>query len=114
MSRSITESVLGLRLTGEPEEARLHFAPWLPGDWKEFKVHYRFRETMYHIIVRPAFAANAAMIVSMDGVTQPEPTIPLLDDRREHQVEVRLVSRPVPAEIFEAKIPAPAPGDATT
>jgi cellobiose phosphorylase len=91
MYRLIMESLLGLRLTAEPQQARLHFAPCLPADWKEFKLHYRYRETTYHITVRQAFAANAATTVSMDGTMQPEPTIPLLDDRREHQVEVSLM-----------------------
>ena len=47
MYRLIVESLLGLRL----EVDKLHFAPCLPADWKEFKLHYRYRETVYHIAV---------------------------------------------------------------
>ena len=45
--RLIVESLLGLRL----EVDRLHVAPCFPANWQEFKVHYRYRETVYHIVV---------------------------------------------------------------
>ena len=47
MYRPIMESLLGLRL----EIEKLHFAPTFPTDWTGFKVHYRFRETVYHVTV---------------------------------------------------------------
>jgi len=31
------------------EVDKLRFTPCLPADWKTFKVHYRYRETVYHI-----------------------------------------------------------------
>jgi hypothetical protein len=37
---------------------RLRFAPCLPADWAEFKVHYRYRETAYHITVSRTSAAT--------------------------------------------------------
>ncbi|HLE19382.1 MAG TPA: glycosyl hydrolase family 65 protein [Syntrophales bacterium] len=45
MYRLIVESLLGLTLTVD----RLNFAPHLPVDWEGFTVHYRYRETVYHI-----------------------------------------------------------------
>jgi cellobiose phosphorylase len=90
MYRLITESLLGLRLTADPQSSRLHFAPCLPADWQEFKLRYRYRETLYHISVRQTSGAQAGMTVGVDGVVQAEPAIPLLDDRRDHQVEVNL------------------------
>ncbi|HMA87332.1 MAG TPA: glucoamylase family protein [Burkholderiales bacterium] len=84
MYRLIVESLLGLRLTAD----RLHFAPCLPADWQQFQLHYRYRETAYHITVRQASGAQAGMTVSMDGVLRSDPTVPLVDDRREHRVEV--------------------------
>jgi cellobiose phosphorylase len=88
--RLIMESLLGLRLTAGPQFARLHFAPCLPEDWQQFKLRYRYRETTYHITVRQAADAEAAMSVQVDGVLQAEPAIALVDDRREHRVEVIL------------------------
>ena len=100
MYRLIMESLLGLRLTGDPQLSRLHFAPCLPIDWQGFQLHYRYRETVYHITVRQTSGADAGMAVSVDGVVQSDPTIPLVDDRREHQVEVSLQNQ-------KRKLPAP-------
>ena len=47
MYRLITESLLGVRLDVD----KLRFAPCLPADWPSFKIHYRYRETVYHITV---------------------------------------------------------------
>jgi cellobiose phosphorylase len=44
----IVESLLGLRL----EKDKLALNPCLPADWDGFTMHYRFRETIYHINVR--------------------------------------------------------------
>jgi cyclic beta-1,2-glucan synthetase len=85
MYRLILESLLGLRLDVD----RLHFAPCLPADWKGFKVHYRFRETVYHIDVLQMHAENGEMTVIVDGIEQNDKFIPLVDDRQEHSVEVR-------------------------
>ena len=86
MYRLIVESLLGLRL----EDANLRFAPCLPAEWEEFKLHYRYRETVYHITVRQLPAATAALHVSLDGLEQNAGTIPLVDDHQEHWVEVML------------------------
>ena len=47
MYRFIVESLLGLKL----EVDKLYIQPCLPTDWKAFKVHYRYRETVYHITI---------------------------------------------------------------
>ncbi len=86
MYRLIVESLLGLRL----EVDKLRFAPCLPADLKEFKVHYRYRETVYHIAVLQTEAANAGMTVTVDGMERDDQAIPLVDDRQEHRAEVRI------------------------
>jgi cellobiose phosphorylase len=83
MYRLITESLLGLRL----EVDRLHFEPCLPAGWAGFKVHYRYRETVYHIAILQG-PGEAAMTI--DGASRPFGAIPLVDDGREHLVELRL------------------------
>ena len=88
MYRLIVESLLGLRL----EIDKLSFAPCLPADWEMFKVHYRYRETIYHITVLQTRAGKGEMIVTVDGVEQHEKAIPLVDDHQEHSVEVRIPS----------------------
>lgn len=84
MYRLIVESLLGVRL----EHNRLRFVPCLPRDWETFKVHYRFRETMYHITVRQSDTEQHTMSVTVDGVQQADLAIQLVDDRREHSAEV--------------------------
>jgi cellobiose phosphorylase len=90
MYRLIVESLLGLRL----EVDNLRFEPCIPADWEIYKVHYRYRETIYHITVRQTPASNNKMIgetsVTIDSVEQHDNTIPLVDDRQEHSVEVRI------------------------
>jgi cellobiose phosphorylase len=86
MYRFIVESLLGLKL----EVDRLFFAPCLPLDWKTFKVHYRYRETLYHITILQAHAPNSGMAVTVDGIRQENEAIPLVDDHQEHSVEVKI------------------------
>jgi len=84
MYRLIVESLLGLRL----EVDKLRIAPCLPADWKGFTLHYRYRETVYHITVLQISDGNGETSVTVDGVEQPDKVIPLVDDRQEHSVEV--------------------------
>jgi cyclic beta-1,2-glucan synthetase len=89
MYRLIIESLLGLRL----EADKLHFAPCFNADWPEFKIHYRYRETLYHITVTQT---DGETNVTVDGIEQHDSTeqhnrtMPLIDDRQEHIVEVRV------------------------
>jgi len=86
MYRLITESLLGLRLDVD----KLYFAPCLPAAWPFFKMHYRYRETVYHITLLNKGAGNAVTRILLDGNDQPEKFLPLLDDRNEHHAEVEL------------------------
>ncbi len=90
MYRLIVESLLGLKLEGD----KLHFTPCLPADWQAFKIHYRYRETVYHIAVSQARvgdgASSAVTSVTVDGVEQHDKVIHLVDDRQEHRVEVSI------------------------
>ena len=88
MYRLIVESLLGLRL----ETDKLRFEPCLPAEWDAIKVHYRYRETTYHITVLQT-RDNSAESVIVDGVEQSGKTISLIDDRQEHLVEVRIAAR---------------------
>jgi len=84
--RLIVESLLGLKL----EVDKLRFAPCLPADWQTFKLHYRYRETVYHITVLQTPAADNQIRVTVDGIEQRDGAVPLVDDRLEHAVEVRI------------------------
>jgi cyclic beta-1,2-glucan synthetase len=88
MYRLIVESLLGLKLEGD----KLHLAPCLPVDWPMFKMQYRYRKSVYRIVVSQKREGDdgiaTAMSVTVDGVLRHDRTIPLVDDQREHSVEV--------------------------
>ncbi|MCG6912076.1 MAG: cyclic beta 1-2 glucan synthetase [Deltaproteobacteria bacterium] len=86
MYRLIVESLLGLRL----EVDKLYVAPCIPVGWEAFKVHYRYRETVYHIDVLQTGQDKGGASVTVDGVERHDKAIPLIDDRQEHSVEVRI------------------------
>ncbi|MBF0503014.1 MAG: cyclic beta 1-2 glucan synthetase, partial [Candidatus Riflebacteria bacterium] len=84
MYRLIVESLMGLRLTADT----LNFAPLLPAGWEGFTIHYRYRETVYHIVIQRGVAGGAAKVVTLDGIPQHDATINLVDDHAEHSVKV--------------------------
>jgi cyclic beta-1,2-glucan synthetase len=77
MLRLIVESLLGVERTGE----RLALAPQLPASWDGFRLHYRYRGSMYTIDVIKG--TEAGLIV--DGAPQEDTAITLVDDGRPHQ-----------------------------
>ncbi|HNT88424.1 MAG TPA: hypothetical protein PKL84_11215, partial [Candidatus Hydrogenedentes bacterium] len=86
MYRLITESLLGLQL----EADTLRFAPCIPPTWPSFKVHYRYRETFYHIAVQCAGGGQGIERVAVDGIEQPEKAIRLVGDRVDHDVQITM------------------------
>jgi cellobiose phosphorylase len=86
--RLIVESLLGLKL----EVDKLTLTPCIPEDWDQFKLHYRFRETVYHISVRQNDEPSDRPNVIVDNACSLDGAIHLVDDRREHFVDV-VVSR---------------------
>jgi len=93
MYRLSIETLLGLHLEGD----HLRIAPCVPADWESYKVHYRYRETVYHIhFKRVGNNPDCVSRIVMDGTVLDEATrhgvgyLPLLDDHVEHKVEVDL------------------------
>jgi len=84
MYRLVVESLLGLRVeAGE----RLRLEPLVPDDWNGFEMRYRHRDTPYRIRVRVA-QADAEALLRLDGAALPDRVVPLVDDRREHEIEL--------------------------
>ena len=86
MYRLLIETLLGVNLEGD----QLRLTPRLPKDWQTYKIHYRYRQTVYHITIS-RLAADSGDInhLSLDGKELAAKTIPLVDDRREHSVELK-------------------------
>ncbi|MBK1642844.1 hypothetical protein CKO12_13390 [Chromatium okenii] len=87
MYRLILESLLGLRR----EVDSLSFSPCLPAAWSGFSLHYRFRSSLYRIVVTQEPGATTTLC-TLDGVALTAPCIHLCDDHRDHLVTIRLSS----------------------
>jgi cellobiose phosphorylase len=89
MYRLLIETLLGVNLEGD----QLRLTPRLPKSWTTCKIHYRYRQTVYHIAVTRLVADGAdANQLFLDAKELAGPTIPLVDDRREHFVEFKVWS----------------------
>jgi cellobiose phosphorylase len=87
MYRLLIETLLGVNLEGD----QLRLAPRLPKTWTTFKIHYRYRQTVYHITITRLAADSAdADLLSLDGQAISGKTIPLRDDCHEHAVEMKV------------------------
>ncbi len=83
----IIESLLGLK----QEKDKLSFVPCIPAEWDTFKVRYRHINTFYQIIFIQKAGAGQLRI-TLDGTDIHGSAIDLLDDAREHTVEVNISS----------------------
>ena len=87
MYRLLTETLLGLNLEGN----RLRLIPRLPKRWTSCKIHYRYRQTPYHITISrlPGGSPDTGRTY-LDGEELGGKTVPLVDDLREHSVQMLL------------------------
>ncbi len=86
MYRLILESLLGMSIDVD----KMRFDPCVPAEWKEFKISYLFRETIYRITVRQTSGAVGEASVTSDGIVKPDRTVHLVNDHQEHLIEVRI------------------------
>jgi len=86
MYRLVIESLLGLRL----EKDILHIHPGPREDWDSYMVHYRYRETVYHLTVTTIREDDTPTGVFIDGEHHEGMVIPLVDDHEHHEIEVRI------------------------
>jgi cyclic beta-1,2-glucan synthetase len=87
--RLLSETLLGLNLEGN----QLRLSPRLPHGWATCKIDYRYCRTTYHIVVSrgPHELADSGHTF-LDGRELTDAVIPLVDDQREHDVEMRLAA----------------------
>ena len=87
MYRLLLETLLGVNLEGN----QLRLTPRLPGTWTAFTLHYRYRQTSYHIhITKVPGALAGESRLSLDGQALAGNIIPLLDDHRDHVAELQV------------------------
>ena len=86
--RLLVETLLGVNREGDA----LRLVPRLPKAWDSMKVHYRFRQTVYHITYnRWSDVSSPLPATTLDGRPLGGELLPLTDDRRDHWVEMRFV-----------------------
>ncbi|MBK5271217.1 MAG: cyclic beta 1-2 glucan synthetase, partial [Bacteroidia bacterium] len=83
--RLITESFLGLQREGN----KLRVAPCIPAEWESYKIHYRYKNTVYHIIVWQKNSVGETMM-TLDAIEEKGTIITLADDAAEHTIEVTI------------------------
>ena len=85
--RLILESLLGVKRSAD----RLQIEPCMPEDWETYSLSYRYLNTVYRVVVvRTSLEGAPGIRTSLDGVELENGRIPLVDDQREHLVEVRV------------------------
>jgi cyclic beta-1,2-glucan synthetase len=63
----------------------------MPKNWPGFKLRYRYQNTLYRIAVEnPAQSSHGVNLVELDGVSQADKTVALIDDGTTHEVRVVL------------------------
>jgi len=83
MYRLILESVLGLQLNANV----LTFTPCIPESWKKLTIHYRFKETVYHIEYNQITPGNVVSVL-VDGTKQSDVAVHLCNDQIEHYISI--------------------------
>jgi cellobiose phosphorylase len=85
MYRLLLETLLGVNLEGD----QLRLTPSLPKTWNTFTLHYRYRQTPYHIrITRLPGTHHGTGRLTLDGQALAGNIISLLDDHRDHFAEM--------------------------
>jgi cellobiose phosphorylase len=104
--RLIHEVLLGIDRRGD----EMTFEPRVPEGWTNFKMHYRYYQTFYHITFTRDASVRGRANVTLDRVEQENGVLRLINDQREHAVEVRFgsVKERMPSP---RPSPRPSPGD---
>jgi len=87
MYRLIVETLLGVQL----EADQLRLSPRLPLAWESLKIHYRHRDTFYHITIsRIAADSDHSDQILLDGKEVAGKAVPLVSDGQEHTIEMKV------------------------
>jgi cellobiose phosphorylase len=97
--RLFHEVMFGIERQGDT----LHVEPRVPASWSTFKLHYRYYQTFYHLEYRQAPTHRGAARLTLDGQLLPDETLKLVNDRRDHVVEVHFGPPAVASELTGAK-----------
>ncbi|NOT76035.1 MAG: cyclic beta 1-2 glucan synthetase [Cyclobacteriaceae bacterium] len=100
MYQLVMESFLGLRREG----SKLFINPCVPESWKSFDVEYRYMNTLYKIEI--ILSSEKDISIKVDGTTQKENAIQLVDDGKEHKVVAKVSAVKLNAVMVEETAPS--------
>ena len=87
MYRTCVENLLGLKLRGD----KVYIEPCIPAQWDHYSMKYRYKDTTYSIYVKNPYGVNTGTrCIYLDSTLIKEGFIPLVDDGREHRLDVTL------------------------
>ncbi|SHK33607.1 GH36-type glycosyl hydrolase domain-containing protein [Tepidibacter formicigenes] len=70
---------------------KLIINPCIPKDWNEYSIKYRYKDTKYNITIKNPDRVNKNVKnINLDGKKLKDNSIPLVDDKLDHNVEVIL------------------------
>jgi cellobiose phosphorylase len=82
--RLLHEVIFGI----ERQVDTLRFRPRVPASWTRFKLHYRYYQTFYHLVFTQAPTQQGPIRLTLDGQSLQGETLKLVNDQRDHTVEV--------------------------
>jgi len=85
MNQLITDHFFGLRKEGD----KLSFVPCVPAEWGSFKIHYRYKSSVYNISFTQDSGVGA-MTVKENNIDFENNKIALVDDGATHEVKIVL------------------------
>lgn len=79
------EHILGFNKKAD----KIIFDPSIPADWREYEIRYNYNETIYNITVKNPNGINKGVkSIILDNQEREGNILELIDDHREHKVEV--------------------------
>ncbi len=87
MYRVGLEHILGFKKVGE----RLLINPCIPKEWREYSIHYKYKNTRYTIIIKNPKGVNQSVhYICIDKQNIKGNEVVLLDDGKDHSIEIIL------------------------
>jgi cyclic beta-1,2-glucan synthetase len=92
MYRLGIEAILGISRSGN----QLKINPCIPRDWENYRIIYKYGQTLYHINIENPDAINRGVKkLVVDNTTIPDKTIQLIEDGLHHTVNVLMEDSPI-------------------
>jgi len=82
MYQTALEGILGININND----KITLSPCVPVNWKEYRIQYRYKDTLYNIIVKPVDQQKETIVA--DGKVQQGFPLQLVNDGGSHLIEI--------------------------